>query len=99
MDRNGNRDKGFFSVMYRTRFKASKNGTTVVNLSLLFSLIALLSAPWLVILGLLAALVMGYRFSIDRDGLGFEQRFEDVVRNAAVNVKQAVGHVTEDPSR
>lgn len=99
MDRNGNRDRGFFSVMYRTRFKVSKNGTTVVNLSLLFSLIALLSAPWLVILGLLAALVMGYRFGFDREGLGFEQRFEDVVRNAAVNVKQAVGHVTEDPSR
>jgi len=95
MENTHNRDKGFFSVLYRTRFRASKNGETVVNLSLLFSIIALLSAPWLVILGLLAALVMGYRFSIDPDGLGFEQRFDDVVRNAATNVKQVVNNVTE----
>ena len=95
MDTNRQGDKGFFSTMYRTRFRASKNGHTVVNLSLLFSLIALLSAPWLVILGLIAALVMGYRFSIDRDGLGFEQNFDDVVRNAASNVKHAVDGFTE----
>lgn len=95
MDNTRNRDKGFFSVLYRTRFRASKNGVTVVNLSLLFSIIALLSAPWLVILGLIAALVMGYRFSIDPDGLGFEQNFDEVVRNAASNVKNAVGSVTE----
>ena len=43
-----------------------------------------------------AALVMGYRFSINRNGLGFEQNFDDVVRNAAVNVRQAVGSVTEN---
>lgn len=86
---------GIFSVLYRTRFRASKNGQTVVNLSLLFSIIALLSAPWLVILGLIAALVMGYRFSIVRNGLGFEQNFDDVVRNAAMNIKQVVNTVTE----
>ena len=96
MEQNRTRDHRFFSKMYRTRFRASKNGETVLNLSLLFSLIALLSAPWLVILGLIAALVMGYRFSIDRNGLGFEQNFDDVVRNAAVNVRQAVGSVTEN---
>ena len=86
---------GFFSSMYRTRFRASKNGQTVVNLSLLFSLIALLSAPWLVILGLIAALLMGYRFSVEKNGLGFEQSFDVVVRNAAGNVKHAVESITE----
>jgi hypothetical protein len=95
MDRTQHRDGRFFSFLYRTRFRASKNGVTVVNLSLLFSLIALLTAPWLIILGLLAALMMGYRFSVDRKGLGFEQSFDDVVRNAAGNVKQAVENVTE----
>ena len=95
MDTTGERDRGFFSVLYRTRFRASKNGQTVVNLSMLFSIIALLSAPWLVILGLLAALVMGYRFAIDKKGLGFEQSFDDVVKNAAINVKQTVESVTE----
>jgi hypothetical protein len=95
MDTNRQRDNGFFSTMYRTRFRASKNGQTVVNLSLLFSLIALLSAPWLVILGLIASLLMGYRFSVDKNGLGFEQSFDDVVRNAAGNVKHAVDGFTE----
>ena len=95
MDNTPNRDKGFFSVLYRTRFRASKNGETVVNLSLLFTIIALLSAPWLVIIGLIAAVAMGYRFSIDSNGLGFEQNFDDVVRNAAQNVKGAVDSVTE----
>ena len=95
MDHTARTDRRFFSVMYRTRFRASKNGETVVNLSLLFSLIALLSAPWLVILGLLAALIMGYRFSIDHEGSAFEQNFDDVVRNAASHVKQAVDNVTE----
>lgn len=95
MERTQQRKGGFFSVLYRTRFRASKNGVSVVNLSLLFSLIALLSAPWLVILGLLAALVMGYRFAIDQNGVGFEQNFDDVVRNAAGNVKHAVDGITE----
>jgi len=97
MDATQRRDRRFFSILYRTRFRASKNGETVVNLSILFSLIALLTAPWLVLFGLLAALVMGYRFSIDRRGLGFEQNFDEVVRNAAVNVKQAMENVTERP--
>ena len=95
MDQTQTRDNGFFSKMYRTRLRASKIGETVINLSILFSLIALLIAPWLVILGGIAALLMGYRFSIDRKGLAFEQNFEDVVRNAAGNVKQAIDQVTE----
>ena len=95
MDQSASRDKRFFSVLYRTRFRASKNGETVINLSLLFSIIALLSAPWLVILGVIAALAMGYRFSFDKNGLGFEQNFDDVVRNAAGHVRQAVDSVTE----
>lgn len=96
MDTTRQGDKGFFSTLYRIRFRVSKNGQTVINLSLLFSLIALLSAPWLVIFGLIAALVMGYRFAVDRDGLGFERSFDDVVRNAATNVKQAVDGITEE---
>ena len=95
MDSTREQNRGFFSILYRTRFRASKDGQTVVNLSMLFSIIALLSAPWLVILGLLAALVMGYRFSIDKNGLGFEQSFDDVVKNAAIHVKETVESVTE----
>ena len=96
MDTNTRRDHNIFSTMYRIRFRASKNGHTVVNLSLLFCIIALLSAPWLVILGAVAALAMGYRFSVDHNGIGFEQSFDDVVRNAAQKVKNAVDGITEE---
>ncbi|MEA4999950.1 MAG: DUF4342 domain-containing protein [Candidatus Limiplasma sp.] len=96
MDTNTGRDHNIFSTMYRIRFRASKNGQTVVNLSLLFCIIALLSAPWLVIIGAIAALVMGYRFSVDQQGIGFEQNFDEVVRNAAQNVKNAVDGITEE---
>ncbi len=95
METNKRRDNNVFSTLYRIRFRASKNGHTVVNLSLLFTLIALLSAPWLVILGGIAALIMGYRFAVDQNGIGFEQNFDDVVRNAAQNVKNAVDGITE----
>lgn len=95
MEGTQRRDNRFFSILYRTRFIVRKKGKTVVNLSILFSLIALLCAPWLVILGLLAAMMMGYRFTFDPDGLGFEQNFDDVVRDAAVNVKGAINSVTE----
>ena len=94
-EQTNRRDRRFFSVLYRTRFKVSKNGETVVNLSILFSLISLLTAPWLVFFGLLAALIMGYRFAVDRDGLAFEQNFDNVVKDAAANVKHAVESISE----
>ncbi|MEA4929544.1 MAG: DUF4342 domain-containing protein, partial [Candidatus Limiplasma sp.] len=89
MDQTQTRDNGFFSKMYRTRLRASKNGETVINLSILFSLIALLSAPWLVILGGIAALLMGYRFGIERNAPAFDKDFEHLVKDAADNVKHA----------
>ena len=51
-------NNGFFKVMYRTRLMIKRGDMTILNLSLLFSLIALLTAPWLVIIGLLVSLVM-----------------------------------------
>jgi hypothetical protein len=95
MENTQRRDSRLMSKLYRTRFHASRNGVTVINLSILFMLISLITAPWLVLLGALAALIMGYRFSIQRDGPGFEQNFDDVVRGAATNVKHAVEAVTE----
>ena len=55
-----------FSVLYRTRVKVQKDDTPILNLSLIFSIIAVCSAPWLAVIGLVVALVLGYRFSIER---------------------------------
>lgn len=80
---NGN----FFKVMYRTRIVIKRGDMQIINLSLLFSLIALLTAPWLVIIGALVALVMGYHISIDRSSVGFEGSFEEVFQNSKRNVQ------------
>ena len=79
---------GFFKVMYKTRVKIRRGDMPIINLSVLFSIIALLSAPWLVIIGALVALIMGYRFSIDTSGEGFEDSFDEVVENSKRNVKK-----------
>ena len=49
-----------FSVLYRTRVKVQKGDTPILNLSLIFSIIAVCSAPWLAVIGLVVALVLGY---------------------------------------
>ena len=89
---NGN----FFKVMYRIRVKVSRGDTTIINLSLLFSIVALLSAPWLVVLGVLIALVMGYHISIERNSSGFESSFEEVVENTKRNVQKVFNENEEE---
>ena len=57
-----------FDTLCRTRVKVENNEATIVNLNLLFTLIALLVAPWLVIGGALVALAMGYKVDVVRPG-------------------------------
>ena len=47
-----------FSVLYRTRVKVQKDDTPILNLSLIFSVVAVCSAPWLAVIGLVVALVL-----------------------------------------
>ena len=88
MENKQEKNGSFFKFMYRTRVKIRRGDTPILNLSVLFSLIGLLTAPWLVILGLLVALVMGYHISIDRSGVGFEDSFDEVVENSKRNVQR-----------
>lgn len=78
----------FFKAMYKTRVKIRRGETPILNLSVLFSIVALLTAPWLVIGGVLVALIMGYRLSVDSSGEGFESSFEEVVEAGKNNVKR-----------
>ena len=57
-----------FDTLCRTRVKVENNAATIVNLNLLFTLIALLTAPWLVIGGALVALALGYKVDVVRPG-------------------------------
>lgn len=95
---NGFDKSSLFSFLYRTRIKVLKGNTTIVNLSLIFSVIALLSAPWLVIISAMVALALGYRFSVERSAEGFSGSFGNVVRGAAGTVKSAVDSFTGEQS-
>lgn len=81
---------GIFSFLYHTRVKVMKADTTIVNLSVLFSLVSLLCAPWLVIIGAVVALLLGYRFSIVKKAEGFSENWDSVVHKGAEQVKNVV---------
>lgn len=80
----------WFSVFYRTRIKICKEQTVIINLSLLFSILAVSTAPWLAVAGLIIALALGYRFSIEKNAPQFSGNFDEVVRDAAQNVKDTL---------
>ena len=84
-----------FSFLYRTRVKIVKGSVSIMNLSLIFMLLSLLVAPWLVVIGCVVALVLGYRFSITRNDPGFTESFNNVVQQAAGNMKSAVDNFSQ----
>jgi len=90
---NNNEKTGVFNFLYRTRIVILKGESTIVNLSILFSVIALIFAPWLVIIGALVALLLGYRFSISRNAAGFATDFGHIVKDATDNVRNVVENV------
>ena len=89
-----NSKKGFANFMtklYRFRLKVKKGNVTILNLSLLFSLLALIISPHLVIIGAILMLVLGYHVSFDKHDADFaSENLERMVRNASENVKETV---------
>ena len=83
--------KGLFDFLFRLRVKVKKNRTTIINLSSLFVLLILSTAPHICVIGLIVSLVLGYRISIDRDSADFaDDHFDDMVKNARSNVQNTV---------
>ena len=85
-----NRRNNWFSFLYQTRVKVIKGDITIINLSLIFSLLAVSTAPWLAVAGLIIALALGYRFSIEKNAPQFSGDFDEVMRDAAQNVRDAM---------
>lgn len=83
-----------FSFLYRNRVIVKKGDVTILNVSLIFSILSVLCAPWLAVGGLIAALALGYRFSFERGSRDFSGDFQEVVKGAAGNVKSVVDSVT-----
>ena len=79
------------SKLYRARLKITKDNTTVVNLSALFGIAALIFSPHMVIAGAIASLVLGYKFAFVKDDAEFRgENLERMVRSAADNVRNSV---------
>ena len=91
---NNTNKTSVFSFLYRNRLIVKKNDVTILNLSILFSVISLLCAPWLVVGGFIASLALGYRYSFVRNSDDFNGNWSAVVKDAAGNVKSVVDTVT-----
>lgn len=94
---DGKKASNFFSRMFRFRIMIKRGEVVILNLSLLFSLVALLISPHLVFLGLILMLVLGYRISFDQNSTDFAgDNLESMVKNAAQNVKSTVTNFTKE---
>lgn len=88
--------KGVFDFLYRLRLKVRKDDMYIVNLSSIFLLFVLIVAPYVVIVGLIAALVLGYRIAVERNCRDFEaDTFDSIVKNAKSNVQHTVNSFTQ----
>ena len=80
--------------LYRMRIKIHKGDVAILNISVLFSLLAL-SAFWVVLVGVIICLAMGYKFSFTKDDPDFRgENIGKMVRSAADNVKASVNEVS-----
>lgn len=83
--------KRLFDKLYRLRFMVRHDSIVVVNLSSLFVFATVMFAPHLVIIGIVVALVLGYRISVDRKNPAFvNDTFDSMVRNAKHNVQNTM---------
>ena len=56
-------------------------------------------APWLVVLGAIAALLLGYRIIVDRNSAAFRtDTLENMMKNAGQNVRNTVTSIARDIS-
>ncbi len=91
------RKKNVFQFLYRLRLKIKKDDITIVNLSILFLIFALLFSPWVVICGILFALVLGYHIRIDRRSREFEDvSLQDTLKHAGENLKHTVESIIRE---
>ena len=85
----------FMSRLYQFRLKVKKGNITILNLSMLFSILALIISPHLVIIGAILMLILGYHISFDKYDADFaSSNLERMVRNAGENMKDAVSDFT-----
>ena len=81
----------FINKLYRARVKVARQSIPILNISLLFTLVAALISPYLLILSAILILLLGYRVSFDKDDADFAgENMDRMVKNAASNVRSTV---------
>ena len=89
-----------FQWLYQTRIKVRRGNTIIVNLSILFTILALFISPKLALAGLIISLLCGYRINLDKNDEEFaSQSIEGMVRSAADNVRQSVSGIARSFSQ
>ena len=68
---NPNTKKQIQSLLFRRRVTVMRGSTVILNLPLIFILLAMLTAPWLAALGFACALMQGCQFSIENNAAPF----------------------------
>ena len=81
----GSKAGSFLQKMYHFRVKVNRKGQPIVNVSSLFGLACLIFAPHMTIVGVVAALLLGYQIHFESEGDTGE--IEEQIRKAAQNVK------------
>ena len=85
------RPNDLISRLYQFRFKIKKGDITILNISMLFALLAAIISPHLLIISAILVLILGYHVSFDKRDKDFASaNLEKMVRNATENVKSTV---------
>lgn len=87
---------GFHGVMdflLRLHLKITKGDTCIVNLNALVMIVAVLAAPYLVLAGIILALVLGYKIRLIR---GAADSVEEMLKTARKNVRETVSRFAQE---
>ncbi|MDD3334703.1 MAG: hypothetical protein PHI98_04210 [Eubacteriales bacterium] len=88
--------RGLIDYLFRLRVKAHKKDVTILNLSSLFMLAVLLLAPHIVIIGLILAVVLGYRISFERNSTDFSvHNIDEMLKTAKNSVQSTVSSISK----
>ena len=83
--------KKLFNTLFRIRLMVSRDGTVVANLSSLFVMAAVIFAPHVVVVGVIASLLLGYRVNVKRNDPAFAaDNFDSMVKTARANVQNTM---------
>lgn len=93
----GKKAMNFVQKLYNKRFVVKKGKTDIVNLSLLYMIPFALFAPHAAVVSLVVIFVFGYRIKFQSGTEQFSDvRLDQLVKNAAQNVKDTFSDITSD---